>query len=125
MRFYQAPDQSLHQIEPEFAHMLPAGSVQISDEQAQAIIAAQTPQTFVPPAVTRFQARAALHLAGLLESVESLMADPNTDPLARIAWQDAQEFRRNSPTVLGMAAALGLTEAGLDALFIQAAGIEA
>lgn len=79
----------------------------------------------IPQSVTRFQARAALHLAGLLESVETLMADPNTDMLAKLAWQDAQEFKRQSPTVLAMSQALGLTDARIDELFITAAGIEA
>lgn len=79
----------------------------------------------VPQSVTRFQARAALHLAGLLPQVEALMSDPATDPLARLAWTDAQEFRRQSPTVLGMAAALGLGTEQLDDLFTTAAGIDA
>jgi hypothetical protein len=32
---YKAPDNSLHVIEPEFAHMLPLGSVPITDEEAE------------------------------------------------------------------------------------------
>lgn len=79
----------------------------------------------VPAVVTRFQARAALHLAGLLPQIEALMADPGTDPLARLAWTDAQEFRRTSPTVQAMASALGLSNEQLDQLFTTAAGIEA
>lgn len=75
--------------------------------------------------VSRFQARAALHLAGLLAQVQTLMDDPATDALARLAWQDAQEFRRLSPTVQSMAAALGLTDAQLDGLFTTAATIQA
>ena len=42
---YKAPDNSLHFIEPEFAHMLPAGSVQITPEEAEALRP-------VPPAPT-------------------------------------------------------------------------
>lgn len=34
---YKAPDNSLHFIEPEFAHLLPEGSVQITDEEAEAL----------------------------------------------------------------------------------------
>lgn len=83
------------------------------------------PEPFVPYAVSRFQARAALHLAGLLDQVEALMAAPEADMLARLAWQDAQEFRRHSPTVAAMGTALGLDDAQLDALFTTAAGIEA
>ena len=41
---YKAPDNSLHFIEPEFAHMLPTGSVPITDEEAEALrIAAIVP----------------------------------------------------------------------------------
>lgn len=42
---YKAPDNSLHFIEPEFAHMLPAGCVQITAEEAEALRP-------VPPAPT-------------------------------------------------------------------------
>lgn len=79
----------------------------------------------VPPIVSKFQAKAALRGAGLLDQVEQMMADPAADPLAVLAWQDAQEFRRTSPTVAAMAGALGLDAAALDALFTTAAGIEA
>ena len=91
-------------------------------DQAEADKLAKWRQT---ASVTRFQARAALHLAGLLEAVETLMQDPNTDMIARLAWQDAQTFKRQSPTVLAMAAVLNLTDAQIDDLFITAAGIEA
>ena len=53
------------------------------------------------------------------------MAAPGTPALAKLAWQDAQEFRRTSPTVLAMAGALGMSDAQLDDLFTTAAGIDA
>lgn len=34
---YKAPDNSLHCIEPEFAHLLPAGCIAITDEEADAL----------------------------------------------------------------------------------------
>ena len=34
---YKAPDSSIHFIEPEYAHLLPAGSVPITDEEAEAL----------------------------------------------------------------------------------------
>lgn len=37
MRHYQAPDQTLHCIDPAFVHLLPAGSVQLTDEDAEAL----------------------------------------------------------------------------------------
>ena len=43
--YYKAIDNSLHFIEPEFAHLLPAGCVQITAEEAEALRP-------VPPAPT-------------------------------------------------------------------------
>jgi hypothetical protein len=84
------------------------------------------PEPFAVPAqVSRFQARAAIYQAGLFDAVEALMANPATPMLTRLAWADAQVFQRDSDTVLAMAAALGLDDAALDALFISAATIEA
>lgn len=83
------------------------------------------PVAGVPQVVSRFQARAALHLAGLLAQIELVMADEETPMLTRLAWRDAQEFRRTSPAVLSISASLGLTDEQLDALFTTAAGIEA
>ena len=35
--YYKAPNDSLHFIEPEYAHLLPAGSVPITDAEADAL----------------------------------------------------------------------------------------
>lgn len=78
----------------------------------------------VPQEVTRFQARAALYQAGLLGDVETVMSEPYTDMMLKLAWQDAQTFKRTSSFVLGIAKQLGLTEQQLDDLFITAGGIE-
>lgn len=40
MKTYKAPDNSLHVIDPEFAFLLPAGCVQTTAEEAEAILAA-------------------------------------------------------------------------------------
>lgn len=79
----------------------------------------------VPAIVTRFQAKAALLNAGLLAQVETLMADPATPAITRLAWVEALSFERSSPTVAAMGAALGLADADIDALFIAAAEIAA
>ena len=50
--YYKAPDNSLHFIEPEYAHLLPSGSVQITEAQAEALRP-------VEPALTYAQKRAA------------------------------------------------------------------
>lgn len=81
------------------------------------------PPPYVPQVVSRFQAKAALLQAGLLSRVEAFINDPATDPLAKLAWGEAIEFYRQSPTILSMAAALSLTPQQLDELFTQAASI--
>lgn len=77
----------------------------------------------VPQSVTRFQARAALFGAGLLDEADA--AAKAAGGIALLAWQDAQVFDRNSPTINALAKGLGLTDAQVDALFITAAGISA
>jgi hypothetical protein len=44
---YKAPDNSIHFIEPEFAHLLPFGSVPITDEEAEAL--RPKPPAPIPP----------------------------------------------------------------------------
>lgn len=75
--------------------------------------------------VSRMQAKAALYLAGRLDEVEAMMEAPETPMLAKLAWRDALDFRRMSPTVLTMGSALGLSAEDLDDLFIAAGQIEA
>lgn len=77
----------------------------------------------VPASVTRFQARAALWLAGLLDDAEAAISQAH--PLSRIAWEQANVYRRDSPTVISMGQQLGLSEADIDELFKTAASITA
>ena len=62
---------------------------------------------------------------GLLTTVETLMADPATPAIARLAWAKAQEFRRDSPTIAAMSVPLELTSEQIDDLFRAAAKITA
>lgn len=74
--------------------------------------------------VTRFQARQALREADLLASAEAaIMA--SGDALIIGAWEDALSFHRLSPSIVAMAATLGLTEEQVDDLFRAAVEIEA
>ena len=72
---------------------------------------------------TRFQAKAALHLAGLLPSVEAAIAE--ADPLTQLAWAEAVEYSRHSPAILALAGVLELTDEQVDDLFRTAMQIEA
>lgn len=80
----------------------------------------------VPVKVTRRQARQALALAGLLDSVQpaiNAIADTMQRQLAQIEWDDSQEFERHRPLLIQLAQAIGLDDAALDAMFIQAGGL--
>ncbi|WP_206478082.1 hypothetical protein [Halomonas sp. KRD171] len=94
----------------------------ITDEQAaQEALEAWREATVV----SAFQAHQALDDFGYIDQVETIIADPDTPAKTRRAWKMAQEFRRMSPTVLELAAALELTAAQVDELFEYALTIEA
>lgn len=81
------------------------------------------PRKFIE--VSAFQAHAAIARSGLYSAVTALMTNPLTPVETALAWNKALTFKRLSPTVLAMAAALELDDAELDALFELAATIEA
>lgn len=65
--------------------------------------------------VTRYQAKAALMQAGLLETVEQAIAATD-DPLTILAWEEAS-FDRMSPLIAEMKTVIGLTDEQVDDLF--------
>ena len=73
---------------------------------------------------TRFQAKAALDDAGLLDQVETYMQGDDVPRRVKLAWQEAS-FRRDSNVVNQIGAELDLSEADMDQLFIAAQEIEA
>lgn len=85
----------------------------------------EEPTAPVPESVSRFQARAALFTTGYLEGVEQYMQAQETPMLSKLAWQDAQEFRRDSALVSNMGAMLGLSANQIDDLFRLASTITA
>lgn len=76
----------------------------------------------VPRIVTPLQGRIALAHFGLLVTIEAAVA-AHPDPTVKIAWEYATEFNRDSPTVVALAATLGITQEQLDAIFVFAAGV--
>lgn len=79
------------------------------------------PSPIVPKSVTMRQARLALLGAGLLGAVETAITQAGA--AAGIEWEYAQSVDRDYGLVPTMAAALGLTDAQLDALFVVAAAL--
>lgn len=103
---------------------LPPGQ-QISPQMRAEIdsMVAPSTQVVVPEEVSRLQAIIALEQAGLLDTVTAYVAQ--APKLTQLAWNNAQSFRRDSPTLLGLAQALSLTAAQLDQLFVAAADVRA
>ena len=85
----------------------------------ETLTAPPAPPTPIPQSVTMRQARLALLAAGLLDLVETAIA--SAGPAAKIEWDYATEVQRGSGWVPAMATALGMTDAQIDALFVQAA----
>ena len=92
---------------------------EIDAEDAAAALAAERASMVV----SRFQARAALLQNNLLDTASGAIAQ--ADAMSQLAWEDAQEFRRNSPLVASIGGALSLTDEQLDDLFRLAKTIEA
>ncbi len=81
-----------------------------------------SPALPVPEAVQMAQARLALLGAGKLSAVDAaLNALPSPQrEAAKIEWKYRANVRRDSPLVLALGPALGLTDGDIDNLFIQA-----
>ena len=79
----------------------------------------------VPESVTMRQARQAMLSAGILSQVDALIAAmPGDDgESARIDWGHAHDVKRDWPLIGALGPQLGLTDQGIDDLFIYAATI--
>ena len=111
------------EVVPRFADYTDADNVL---HTAADQIAAETERlrlASVPASVTMRQARLALHAAGLLSSVNAALAalSEPAKTAALIEWEYASAVERSAGLVPAMAAALGMSEADVDDLFILAA----
>lgn len=93
-----------------------------SNDEGYPFLVDPDPVAFVPSVVTRFQALAALHLAGVFDSVESSIE--SADFMTKLAWKEAQSFERDSAMIASIGAAVGLTDEDIDNLFISASKIK-
>jgi len=90
-----------------------------------------TPDPYVPPpppipaSVTRFQALATLAAGGYLDTVHTYIDALPRSNITRLAFENATDWERNSPTVNALASMLGLNDAQIDALFVTASNISA
>lgn len=129
--YQQTQDGSLWAFEDDGSQddWIPAGCVRVTEAQAHQIRAAALVREkalaalWVPESVTPFQAKAALLQAGLLGQAEGLVSAAGG--VTKLAWDEALEFKRTSPTLLALAEGLGLSPEALDELFRTASRIEA
>jgi len=83
------------------------------------------PPSTIPTVVSPLQGNVALIQTGKMDAVQALLNDPATDPMIKVVWDKASQFRRDSPTLQAVAQKLNWSESDLDALFELAATINA
>jgi hypothetical protein len=89
------------------------------------------PEPYVPPpppipsTVTRFQALAILAAGGYLDTVRTHIATLDANNVQRLAWENAADWERSSPTLNALATMLGLTSTEVDDLFVAASQVSA
>jgi hypothetical protein len=90
-----------------------------------------TPEPYTPPppavpqTVTRFQALATLAAGGWLDVVHTYFDALPRNNVQRLAFENATDWERTSPTVNALAQMLGLSDSQVDDLFIAASQVSA
>lgn len=79
----------------------------------------------VPSAISAVQFRVQASRAGILDTIEAIIADPQTPAEVKIAWEHAREFDRASPTIeaLRQHPSIALSAEEVDDLFREASQI--
>lgn len=138
MNVYAEPGQGLQQIGGD----CPEGWIQMNGQRpSPAHVAVATGDWVVPTAspavpqsVSRWQGREAMLLTrygnpadrvSVFDAVVELMSHAETPAYYVRAWEELQDFERDSPTLIAIADELGLASDDLDALFLLAASLRA
>lgn len=79
----------------------------------------------IPTTVTRFQALATLAAGGWLDTVYVYIDNLPRSNITRLAFENATDWERTSPTVNALAQMLGLSNAQVDELFVAASQVSA
>lgn len=93
-----------------------------SEFEAYTYFGLSTPSAERPDEVTRMQAKIALKRAGLLPTIEQVVAA--ADEETQMMWAEALHFRRTSPLLNQLATAIGMSSQDMDDLFALAKTIE-
>lgn len=119
MKHYRSPNGDVFAYEPDGSqdNLIPPDFLPIRDEDVAGIVGVDS--NTVPQVVTRRQALLALLAADKLDAVDLMIK--NAPRAVQIAWAAAGTFERGNPLIESLAPALGLSEADVDNLFIEAA----
>ena len=124
MPYFKGTDNTVHFIEAaDFSYLLPAGCVEISDEEAASLQNANQGGPIVPDFVSMRQGREALIRRSQFAVVEGAIAGMAgiEGDIARNEWNTSQVIQRNRPLTLAMAQIIGLAiPSELDEWFIYA-----
>ena len=101
-------------------NLLPAGCVEITEAEAEAIRQSQIVIIPVIYSCNPWQIRKVLNQLGLRQAVEDAVA-ASPDQTMKDGWEFATEFRSDDPFVQSMGAALGKTQTEIDQLIQLAA----
>lgn len=121
MKIFKRPNNDTYKaLEPLYEV-----DVEITAEELAEIIAGRIAANVPPPPsiVSMRQARLALLHAGKLQAVNNAIAamqGPQGEA-ARIEWDYSNEVRRTQTLTIALAQAIGMTDAEMDALFVEAA----
>ncbi|MGF3026746.1 hypothetical protein ACQVP2_28495 [Methylobacterium aquaticum] len=113
---------------PQFAGALVACGPSVRpgdlyDAGTRAFAPAPAPPAGPVPDVTSAQAKIALIRAGHMPAVRTAVAQASEE--VQVWFSDAQTWQRTNPYVAAIGAGLGLTDTAIDALFRDAAAIQA
>lgn len=101
--------------------MITPGQVLSYDRSGWVVLTVEAP---VPTVLPSWRIRTVLRRRGLLESVEALIAQlPEPSRIVAEEQMNSSSFERGHPLIGQIGAALGLSSADLDAIFIEAAAL--
>lgn len=117
MPYYKDTTNKVHFIESaDFVYLLPSGSVEITQAEAEALTASPPPA--IIQSVTMRQARLQLLAIGKLADIEAAIA--SMGDAAKITWEFSSVVERNNPLVAPMQVLFGWTDEQMDELFVAA-----
>ena len=97
---------------------------QIGDSYDGSVFIRPVREQQIPNSISKRQAKQELHALGKLSLVQpeiDAIVDPDEKMDTQIYWDDSTDFRREHPTLISLALAIGLDTDQLDAAFISAA----